>query len=107
MQDADGIGYTEYGQMLQVMAAHQAGLNITVYKQIWNEPDLTDYFNYSAGGVSFFHGTNSDYNQMYEAASTAMAVRTVICAVPLIQSQTVSDWHCCPCSWEAVQDMHH
>ena len=83
MQDADGFGYSEYGEMLQVMAAHQAGLNITVYKQIWNEPDLTDYFNYSAGGVSFFHGTNSDYNQMYEAAATAMAVRILTCAVRL------------------------
>ena len=94
MQDADGIGYTEYGQMLQIMAANQASLNITVYKQIWNEPDLTDYFNYSAGGVSFFHGTNSDYNQMYEAASTAMAVRLTICAVRLWRVQIPV--HCRP-----------
>ena len=76
MQDATGGGYTQYGNMMKVLASHEAkDLNVTVYKQIWNEPDLTSYFNYSAGGSTFFHGTNSDYNSMYESASTAMAVR--------------------------------
>lgn len=61
--------------MMKVLANHEAkDLNVTVYKQIWNEPDLTSYFNYSAGGTTFFHGTNADYNSMYESASTAMAV---------------------------------
>lgn len=74
-QDATGGEYTQYGNMLMTLAAHEAhDLNVTVYKQIWNEPDLTSYFNYSAGGTTFFHGTNSDYNNMYAAASTAMAV---------------------------------
>lgn len=60
--------------MLQALAKHEAELNVTVYKQIWNEPDLTSYFNYTAGGTTFFHGTNADYNQMYEEGATAMAV---------------------------------
>lgn len=74
LQDADGSGYSQYGNMLRELAQHEAEMNVTVYKQIWNEPDLTSYFNYSAGGTTFFHGTNVDYNQMYEAASKAMAV---------------------------------
>jgi len=75
LQDATGGGYTQYGEMLRTLAQHEASdLNVTVYKQIWNEPDLTTYFNYSAGGTSFFAGTNSDYNQMYEEASLAMLV---------------------------------
>ena len=76
MQDAVGGEYTQFGNMMKVLASHEADdLNVTVYKQIWNEPDLTSYFNYSAGGTTFFHGTNADYNAMYESASTAMAVR--------------------------------
>ncbi len=75
VQDATGGGYTQYGEMLKTLAQHEAfKLNVTVYKQIWNEPDLTNYFNYSAGGTTFFAGTNSDYNQMYEEASLAMLV---------------------------------
>ena len=78
VQDATGGGYTQYGNMMKVLAEHeQKDLNVTVYKQIWNEPDLTSYFNYSSGETSFFHGTNSDYNAMYTAASTAMKVRTL------------------------------
>lgn len=74
LQDATGGGYIEYGNTLKALAEREASQNVTVYKQIWNEPDLTSYFNYSAGGTTFFHGTSADYNQMYEAASTAMAV---------------------------------
>ena len=74
LQNADGSGYSQYADALKALAQHEADMNVTVYKQIWNEPDLTSYFNYSAGGVTFFHGTNTDYNEMYAAASTAMAV---------------------------------
>lgn len=71
--------------MMKVLASHEADdLNVTVYKQIWNEPDLTSYFNYSAGGTTFFHGTNADYNAMYESASTAMAVRNFACIASLL-----------------------
>lgn len=79
MQDASGGEYTQFGNMMKVLASHEADdLNVTVYKQIWNEPDLTSYFNYTAGGTTFFHGTNADYNSMYESAATAMAVSSIL-----------------------------
>ena len=53
-QDASGDGFTQYAAMLAALAEHEAKGNVTVYKQIWNEPDLTSYFNYSAGGTTFF-----------------------------------------------------
>ena len=57
---------------------NEKALNVTVYKQIWNEPDLTSYFNYTAGGTTFFHGTKYDYNAMYAAGSMAMKVRAYL-----------------------------
>ena len=74
VQDADGGGFTQYANMLAYLADHEAKSNVTVYKQIWNEPDLTSYFNYSDSATTFFHGTATDYNDMYRAGATAMAV---------------------------------
>ena len=75
--------------MLAALADHEAKSNITVYKQIWNEPDLTSYFNYSAGGTTFFHGTASDYNAMYAAGATAMAVGLSSSIVCILMSMTL------------------
>lgn len=53
---------------------HQSQLNVSSYQQIWNEPDLTTYYDYSATGVAFFHGTSIDYAEMYEASADGLRV---------------------------------
>ena len=90
MQDATGGNFTEYATMLANLVQNNAKTNVTVYNQIWNEPDLTSWFNYSAGGTTFFAGTASDYNAMYAEGSVAMKVIILV-----------------PCLWKMAEKKSH
>lgn len=75
MQNADGSGYSNYQRVMEDFALHQSQLNVSSFRQIWNEPDLTTYYDYSSTGTAFFHGTSADYAEMYAAAANGMLVR--------------------------------
>lgn len=55
-------------------ALHQSQLNVSSFRQVWNEPDLTTYYDYASTGTAFFHGTSTDYAEMYNAAAAGMLV---------------------------------
>ena len=48
---------------------------------MWNEPDLTDYFNENnaATSATFFAGNSEDYTDMYLAAQNGLRVRAFAC----------------------------
>ena len=67
---------------------------------MWNEPDLTTYFDYSSTGTAFFAGNSEDYTQMYSASDAGLRVSPALrccmlaCATgrPYLQVQ-VSEAH--------------
>lgn len=71
-KNADGSGYSNYQRVMEDFALHQSQLNVSSFRQIWNEPDLTTYYDYSSTGTAFFHGTSADYAEMYAAAANGM-----------------------------------
>ena len=53
------------------------------HAQVWNEPDLTDYFSgNSANSATFFAGNSEDYTDMYLAANNGLRVRAACRAQP-------------------------
>lgn len=53
---------------------NNTGLTLTPRVQVWNEPDLTTYFDYSSTGTAFFAGNSEDYTQMYAATDAGLRV---------------------------------
>ena len=49
---------------------------------MWNEPDLTTYFDYSSTGTAFFAGNSEDYTQMYSASDAGLRVSPLVQMLP-------------------------
>ena len=60
--------------MSKKFAAHWKELAIPVLEEVWNEPDLTEYYDLPTT-VSMFIGNSKDYVDMYLAAADGMLVR--------------------------------
>ena len=48
-----------------------------VLVQVWNEPDLTNYFGAAPESNTFFSGNAEDYNAMYLASNNGLRVCTL------------------------------
>ena len=72
-QDPFGGGYTAYQAVSKKFAQHWKDAGIPVIEEIWNEPDLTEYYD-AVTTVTMFMGNSKDYVDMYLAAVEGMLV---------------------------------